>query len=73
MSAFTPAFDATIASKPARPSIFRRVLSSMIEARQRQAARQVNTILLDMDDATLEACGYNRAELRKRSGVYRQF
>lgn len=43
-------------------------MEAMIESRQRQAARYVNNVLLSLDDATLEANGYSRAELKKRAG-----
>jgi hypothetical protein len=43
-------------------------MEAMIESRQRQAARYVNNVLLSLDDATLEANGYSRAELKKQAG-----
>lgn len=44
---------------------FRNALDNLIEARSRQATRYVNGALLMLDDETLAANGYNRAELAK--------
>ncbi|MGB6117945.1 MAG: hypothetical protein WBF87_06985 [Mesorhizobium sp.] len=49
-----------------RPGFFRSALNSLIEARTRQASRYVASALLTLDDKTLEAHGYSRAELQKR-------
>jgi hypothetical protein len=43
-------------------------MHAMIDARQRQATHYVNSLLLSLDDATLEANGYSRAELKKKAG-----
>ncbi|HWK64305.1 MAG TPA: hypothetical protein VNS34_05155 [Rhizobiaceae bacterium] len=44
----------------------RNAVSAFIKARERQAERYVNGALLMLDDETLRASGYSRAELRKR-------
>jgi len=49
-----------------KAGFFRRAIRSLIEARERQAARYVSSVLLTLDDETLEANGYNRAELLGR-------
>ena len=41
-------------------------MNNVITAREQQAKRYVNSILLSMDEATLTAAGYDRAELKKR-------
>ena len=38
----------------------------MVEARQREAERYVNGVLLSLDDETLKSHGYSRAELPRR-------
>ena len=45
---------------------FRSALDAFIAARQRWANSYVNGALLMLDDETLKAHGYNRAELRKQ-------
>lgn len=47
-------------------NFFRNALAAFISARERQADRYVNGALLMLDDETLKAHGYSRAELRKR-------
>jgi hypothetical protein len=49
---------------------FRNALDRMVEARMRQANHYVNGALLMLDDETLKANGYSRAELKKRSSGY---
>lgn len=44
----------------------RNAVNAFIRARERQAERYVNGALLMLDDETLKANGYNRAELRRR-------
>jgi len=66
-------FDAAPSTKPARPTVFRRVLNAMVESRQRNAQRQINNYLLDLDDATLSGYGYNREELIRNGTTYRSF
>lgn len=44
----------------------RNAVNAFIRARERQADRYVTGALLMLDDETLKANGYNRAELRKR-------
>ncbi|MTH97909.1 hypothetical protein [Roseibium sp. RKSG952] len=48
-----------------RGSFVRRAFSRMIDARAAQAQRYVNGYLLSLDDATLAAHGYDRAELER--------
>ena len=46
---------------------FRNALKALVDARQREAERYVNGVLLSFDDDTLRSHGYNRAELSKRA------
>lgn len=45
--------------------IWRRAVDAVVAARMRQAESYVNGALLALDDKTLSAHGYNRAELQK--------
>ena len=45
---------------------FRGAIDALIEARSKQASRYVNGALLMLDDKTLEAHGYDRAEIARR-------
>lgn len=45
--------------------LFRSAMDALVEARSRQAARYVNSALLMLDDETLKAHGYKRADLSK--------
>lgn len=45
---------------------FRNAFNALIAARERQANSYVNGALLMLDDETLKAHGYNRADLRKQ-------
>lgn len=49
-----------------KAGFFRRALRSMIRARERQAESYLNSVLLSLDDDTLRANGYSRAELLDR-------
>lgn len=49
-----------------KPGFFRNVLKAFIEARQAEAERYVNRVLLSLDDETLKTHGYSRAELSRR-------
>lgn len=53
---------------PAR-GLFCKALDSMVAARERQARRYVNGYLLSLDDATLAAYGYDRAELERQGAT----
>src|SRR5690606_21524553 len=46
---------------------FRNAIDAMMAARERQASRCVASALLRLDDETLRAQGYNRADLKKAS------
>ena len=46
---------------------FRNAMDAMMAARERQASRYVASTLLMLDDETLKAGGFNRAELERRS------
>lgn len=46
---------------------FRSAIDAMVEARSRQAQRQVNAALLMLDDEELAARGYDRATLRRNA------
>ena len=48
---------------------FRSALNAFVEARQREAERYVNGVLLSLDDETLKSHGYNRAELSQARDV----
>ncbi|WP_186396897.1 hypothetical protein [Stappia sp. TSB10GB4] len=60
-------------SRSSSKSVFRKALDSMIAARERQARRYVNGYLLSLDDATLAAYGYDRAELERNSSLTSAF
>ncbi len=45
---------------------FRGAFDALVEARAKQASRYVNGALLMLDDRTLAANGYDRAELMRR-------
>lgn len=45
----------------------RNAFDAMIAARQREANRYVNGVLLMLDDEALKARGYDRAELNRSS------
>lgn len=45
---------------------FRGALEALVEARAKQASRYVNGALLMLDDKTLAANGYSRAELMRK-------
>jgi hypothetical protein len=49
-----------------KPGFVRSVLNALVEARQREAERYVNGVLLSLDDETLKSHGYSRAELSRR-------
>ncbi|HHZ08314.1 MAG TPA: hypothetical protein GX405_05995 [Rhizobiales bacterium] len=50
----------------AKSGFFRSTFNAFIAARERQASQYVNGALLMLDDETLKAAGYSRAELRRR-------
>lgn len=56
-----------------KKSFLHNTLDAMINARTRQAHAYVNGALLMLDDETLKAHGYNRAELKKRGASYCPF
>jgi hypothetical protein len=47
---------------------FRTAFDAFMASRERQANRYVNNVLLSLDDETLKAHGYSRAELRRQPG-----
>ncbi|WP_175544341.1 hypothetical protein [Mesorhizobium sp. YR577] len=49
---------------------FKAAINALMEARQREAARYVNGVLLSLDDATLKANGFTREDLKKRGSSY---
>ena len=55
--------NVTVANKP---GFFRNALNALVEARQAEAERYVNGVLLSLDDETLKSHGYSRAELVRR-------
>lgn len=52
-------------------SVFHRLMTRIVEARQRQAERAINAYLLSLDEASLERLGYERDDLeQKGAGGY---
>lgn len=49
---------------------FRVALEALVDARARQVSRYVNGALLALDDKTLAANGYTRAELVRRGASH---
>ncbi|MBA3446103.1 MAG: hypothetical protein H0T56_00565 [Pseudaminobacter sp.] len=49
---------------------FKKVLDAFVASGERRASRYVNGALLALDDETLRAHGYSRAELSKRNTAY---
>jgi len=56
---------------PSRSGFFRTVLGALVDARQREADRHVNRLLLSLDDETLATSGNGRGELRTRTDAPR--
>ncbi|RLP24708.1 hypothetical protein [Mesorhizobium sp. YM1C-6-2] len=56
-----------------KSGFFRSLLDAIVEARQREANRYVNGVLLAFDDDTLLRYGYSRAELSKRPNSIRTY
>ena len=52
---------------------FANAIGAMMAARERQASRYAASVLLKLDDATLRAQGYDRADLRKRAAGYHAY
>ena len=48
--------------------VFRTAVRALVAAREREAMRTVNQVLLSMDDETLKAMGRSRHELTGRRG-----
>jgi hypothetical protein len=48
-------------------SLAHRLMTRIVEARQRQAERAINSYLMSLDDASLERLGYDRADLEKQA------
>ncbi|MBD0414736.1 hypothetical protein [Oryzicola mucosus] len=51
-----------------KTGFFANAFDALVTARQRQATRYVNGVLLTMDDATLKQYGYDRKNLEKNAG-----
>lgn len=49
-------------------SIFRTAFQRVVAARERQASRYVNGVLMNLDDQTLLGMGTSRDELRRKGG-----
>lgn len=49
---------------------FQNAFDALVAARQKQAEAYVNRALLGLDDRTLKAYGYDRAELARRAGPF---
>ena len=54
-----------------KSGLFRSALDAFMEARQHEANRYVNGVLLSLDDETLRRHGYSRAELSKHPSTTR--
>lgn len=71
------ATTASLSNVPARVagsnSMFRRAMDRIVSAREKQVNRYVNGYLLTLDDATLEANGYNRKALEKSGAAIYPF
>ncbi|MDI6027973.1 hypothetical protein QBK99_17425 [Corticibacterium sp. UT-5YL-CI-8] len=50
-----------------KTGFFANAFDALVTARQREAARYVNGVLLSMDDATLKQYGYDRKHLEKNA------
>ena len=61
------------ASRSSSKGFMHRAFSSLVTARERQARRYVNGYLLSLDDATLAAYGYDRAELERQGSATSAF
>ncbi|TWH01052.1 hypothetical protein L598_000100000330 [Mesorhizobium sp. J18] len=60
-------------ARNAKHGFFRNAMAALIAAREKQASRYVSGALLMLDDETLKAHGYSRAELKQRGGAYHMF
>jgi DNA polymerase III sliding clamp (beta) subunit (PCNA family) len=49
-------------------SFFRTAFQRVVAARERQASRYVNGVLMNLDDQTLHGMGTSREELRRKGG-----
>ena len=49
-------------------SFFRTAFQRVVAARERQASRYVNGVLMNLDDQTLKGMGTSREELRRKGG-----
>lgn len=47
-------------------SFFRTAFERVVAARERQASRYVNGVLMNLDDHTLQGMGTSREELRRK-------
>jgi len=52
---------------------FRSAVDALVSAREKQANRYVASALLMLDDETLKAHGYTRADLERRGGASNLF
>ena len=62
-----PATAASAAKAAGKPSLLRRIVDRLIEARSRQAEAYVRTQLLALDAQTLARLGYDRDQLKRES------
>lgn len=71
MAMTTTSADIRLTGSEREHSVLHRLMSRVIEARQRQAERAINAYLLSLDDETLERLGYERKQLqREATGSY---
>ncbi len=71
MAFATADFSTAHAKTEKKQGFFSRALDAMIDARMREAERQVVAQLLSFDDKTLASLGYERSELEARHNRFR--
>ena len=71
MAFATADFSTAHAKTERKQGFFSRVLDAMIDARMRDAERQVVAQLLSFDDKTLASLGYERLELEARRNRFK--
>lgn len=62
-----------MAQNSRKRGFFRSAVDALVSAREKQANRYVAGALLMLDDETLKANGYSRADLERRGGVTHLF
>lgn len=62
-----------MAHNSGKRGFFRSAVDALVSAREKQANRYVAAALLMLDDETLKANGYSRADLERRGGATHLF